>query len=156
MYTKIIVTFASFGVLAAGAMWGSSQSHAASRAVNAELGMAARDATATLEHADGFEAALDTAVTSATAPTVYALPHLQCVSVNSSGSTSCKDSGNFDSKCAVAKCGAGYHLTGGGGACAAGDKKIKTLMPNVSTGEYHIMCENQGVDPQARAVCCKI
>ena len=56
-------------------------------------------------------------------------PPLKCIQVNSSGSFNCKDAGNFDSTCATATCPAGYTLTGGGGACAAGDRKVKSLFP---------------------------
>ena len=81
---------------------------------------------------------------------------LTCVEVSSSGREACKDSGNFPSTCAVAKCPDGYTLTGGGGICAAGNIKVKGLNPRLSTGEFFIMCEEQGVDPQARAICCKL
>jgi hypothetical protein len=47
-------------------------------------------------------------------------------------------------------------LTGGGGACAAGDRKLKSLFPRVERGEFSITCEQQGVPPQANAVCCKL
>ena len=79
----------------------------------------------------------------------------KCVQVNSTGRSSCNDAGNFPSTCAVATCPAGYTLTGGGGVCAAGDRKIKALNPQLDKGQFHIMCEEQGVDPQARAICCK-
>ena len=80
---------------------------------------------------------------------------LDCIEVSSSGSFGCQDSGGFDSTCATAKCPDGYILTGGGGACAAGDRKIKSLIPRFATGEFTIACEQQGVAPQARAICCK-
>lgn len=83
-------------------------------------------------------------------------PSLQCVQVNSVGFNSCKDAGGYDSTCAVAKCGAGYTLTGGGGSCSAGKNTIKSLNPNVSTGQFGIMCEKQGIKPRANAVCCKL
>lgn len=81
---------------------------------------------------------------------------LQCVQANSSGSTSCQDAGNFTSTCAVAQCPTDYTLTGGGGICAAGNSKLKGANPRLSTGEFFVMCEEQGVDPQARAICCKL
>jgi hypothetical protein len=80
---------------------------------------------------------------------------LECVEASSSGSFACKDAGNFDSTCATATCPADYTLTGGGGACAAGDRKVKTLSPRLAKGEFTIACEQQGVDPQARAICCR-
>jgi len=80
----------------------------------------------------------------------------KCVQVNSSGSSACKDAGNVDSTCATARCPTGYTLTGGGGACAAGDRKIKSLFPRLDKGEFTIACEAQGVDPQANAICCKL
>jgi hypothetical protein len=83
-------------------------------------------------------------------------PTLKCVQADSTGSFSCKDPGNFDSTCATAKCPAGYTLTGGGGACAAGDRKVKSLFPRLSQGEFTIACEQQGVAPQANAICCKL
>ena len=83
-------------------------------------------------------------------------PSLICVEASSSGSRSCKDAGNFDSTCATAKCPAEFTITGGGGICAAGDSKIKGLIPKLATGEFTIMCEKQGVNPQARAICCKL
>ena len=83
-------------------------------------------------------------------------PSLKCVEASSSGRYSCKDPGNFDSTCATAKCLAGYTLTGGGGICAAGNIKLKGVNPKLATGEFFIMCEPQGVDPQARAICCKL
>lgn len=86
---------------------------------------------------------------------IHQKTNLQCVESSSRGSKSCKDAGNFDSTCAVAKCPDGFTLTGGGGSCAAGDRKLKALNPRHSTGEFFIMCEKQGVDPQARAICCK-
>jgi hypothetical protein len=81
---------------------------------------------------------------------------LACVGVISSGSTSCKDAGGVDSTCASATCPQGSTLTGGGGACAAGDRKIKNLVPRPSSGTFFIMCEQQGVAPQAVAICCKL
>lgn len=87
----------------------------------------------------------------------FALPQsLSCVEQSSSGSTACTDSGGFASRCAVAQCGAGYKLTGGGGSCNAGDRKLKNLSPNFATGEFHVMCEDQGVAPRAKAICCKL
>jgi hypothetical protein len=81
---------------------------------------------------------------------------MKCVEASSSGSFSCKDAGNFDSTCATATCPAGYTLTGGGGACSAGDRKVKSLFPRSAKGEFTIACEQQGVDPQAQAICCKL
>ena len=89
-------------------------------------------------------------------PTPTAQPTLECVVADSSGSFGCKDAGNFDSTCATAKCPAGYTLTGGGGSCSAGDRKIKSLFPRFSTGEFTIACEQQGVAPSAQAICCKV
>jgi len=83
-------------------------------------------------------------------------PSLKCVQVSSTTWSNCKDAGNFDSACAVAKCGAGYTLTGGGGSCSAGNRTIKGLNPKLSTGEFGIMCEDQGVAPKAQAICCKL
>jgi hypothetical protein len=81
---------------------------------------------------------------------------LKCVEVFSTGSTDCKDSGGVDSTCATARCPANLTLTGGGGACAAGDRKIKSLFPKVDDKTVAIMCEKQGVAPQAVAVCCNL
>lgn len=89
-------------------------------------------------------------------PAPYAQQNLECVVADSSGSFSCKDAGGFDSTCATAKCPAGYTLTGGGGSCSAGDRKIKSLFPRFSTGEFTIACEQQGVAPNAQAICCKL
>jgi len=50
----------------------------------------------------------------------------------------------------------GYTLTGGGGACAAGDRRVKSLFPRFDKGEFTIACEQQGVAPQANAICCKV
>lgn len=88
-------------------------------------------------------------------PPLMQIHKLQCTQIRSMGSEDCKDAGNFDSTCAVAKCPAGTVLTGGGGACAAGDRRLKSLNANVVTGEYSVMCEKQGVAPQASAICCK-
>ena len=82
------------------------------------------------------------------------LPSHSCIEVTSSGSFSCKDAGNYDSTCATATCPADYTLVGGGGACNAGDRKIKSLFPRLSTGQYTIACESQGVAPTAVAICC--
>jgi len=80
-----------------------------------------------------------------------------CIEVTSTSSSfGCKDAGGFASTCATAKCPAGYTLTGGGGACSAGDRKIKSLFPRFSTGEFTIACEEQGVPPQVTAICCKL
>jgi hypothetical protein len=80
----------------------------------------------------------------------------KCVQITSAGSFSCKDQGNFDSTCATAKCPSGYTLTGGGGACQAGDRRIKSLVPKLATGEFTIACEQQGVAPAAVAICCQL
>lgn len=85
-----------------------------------------------------------------------AQPSLEYVEASSSGSFSCQDAGGFASTCATAKCPVGYTLTGGGGACAAGDRKIKSLFPRFATGEFTIVCEQQGVAPQAQAICYKL
>jgi hypothetical protein len=81
---------------------------------------------------------------------------LICIGVASSGSTTCTDSGGVASTCASARCAEGLTLTGGGGACAAGDRKIKSLFPRASNRSFNIMCEQQGVDPQAVAICCRL
>ena len=88
--------------------------------------------------------------------TSSSVPSLKCIQANSSSSFNCKDAGNIDSTCATANCPAGYTLTGGGGACAAGDRKIKSLFPKLAAGEFGIACEQQGVAPQAHAICCKL
>lgn len=89
-------------------------------------------------------------------PLVQVKPSLQCIQVNSTSSKSCKDAGGFDSTCATAKCSSGYTLTGGGGSCSAGNRMVKGLSPNLSKGEFGIMCEKQGVKPRASAICCKL
>ena len=81
---------------------------------------------------------------------------LKCVEVISSGSSSCNDAGGVPSTCSSAKCPAELTLTGVGGACAAGDRKIKALVPRVDEGSVTMMCEQQGVDPQAIAICCQL
>jgi hypothetical protein len=81
---------------------------------------------------------------------------LKCVQVTSSGSTNCTDPGGVASTCSSVKCPAQMTLTGSGGACDAGGTKIKSLFPNVSDGSVTIMCEKQGVDPEAIAVCCQL
>jgi hypothetical protein len=80
---------------------------------------------------------------------------LVCIQVSNTTWSQCKDAGNYDSSCATAQCPSGYKLTGGGGTCAAGDRKLKGLNPKLSTGEFGIMCEKQGVKPQVSAICCK-
>jgi len=82
---------------------------------------------------------------------------LKCVNATSTVNfTQCKDSGNFASTCADVTCPAGYTLTGGGGACAAGDRRLKALNPNLGQGKFYIMCDApQGVAPQVTAICCK-
>jgi hypothetical protein len=81
---------------------------------------------------------------------------LKCVDAISSSSRSCTDSGGVDSTCASVTCPAEFTLTGGGGACAAGDRKIKSVFPREDSASFTIMCEKQGVDPQAVAVCCRV
>ena len=81
---------------------------------------------------------------------------LNCVQVSSSGSTSCRDAGGAPSTCATATCPAGFTLTGGGGACAAGGTRIKSLFPLERNGSMTIVCEQQGVAPEADAVCCRL
>ncbi len=87
---------------------------------------------------------------------VRPLPRSKCLQVTSGGSFGCKDQGNFDSTCATAKCPSGYTLTGGGGACQAGDRRIKSLVPNLAMGQFTIACEQQGVAPAAVAICCQL
>jgi hypothetical protein len=86
-------------------------------------------------------------------PTFLAGP--QCLSVTSSGGYDCNDAGGFPSSCAVARCPSGYTITGGGGACAAGDRRLKSSIPRFDTGEFIVACERQGVPPQAAAICCR-
>ena len=45
---------------------------------------------------------------------------------------------------------------GGGGACSAGDLKIKSLFPVERLSRFSIVCDKQGVDPQAIAICCHL
>jgi Bacterial tandem repeat domain 1 len=79
----------------------------------------------------------------------------RCVQAVSSGSSSCTDAGGTASTCATASCPPGLILVGAGGACAAGDRKLKSIVPNAATSKVDIMCEQQGVEPQAVAVCCR-
>jgi hypothetical protein len=81
---------------------------------------------------------------------------LKCVEVISSGSLNCTDPGGVPSTCSKVACPAAMTLTGAGGACAAGDRRIKALVPRVDEGSVTLMCEQQGVDPQAIAVCCQL
>ena len=81
---------------------------------------------------------------------------LDCTEVVSSGRTDCRDAGGVPSTCASATCPKGMTLTGGGGACAAGDSKIKSLFPIERQGSFSIVCDQQGVDPQAVAICCHL
>jgi hypothetical protein len=81
---------------------------------------------------------------------------LNCLEVSSSGRRDCTDAGGAASTCASATCPGGLTLTGGGGACAAGNSKIKSLFPIERQGSFTIVCEKQGVDPQAVAICCHI
>jgi hypothetical protein len=90
-----------------------------------------------------------------TPPTCATPQGINCVEVSSSGSTSCTDAGGVPSTCATAVCPTGFTLTGGGGACAAGSSKIKSLFPLESQGSFNIACDKQGVDPQAVAICCR-
>jgi hypothetical protein len=80
---------------------------------------------------------------------------LECVQVFSSGSTNCTDSGGVVSTCASARCPETFALTGVGGACAAGDRRIKSVFPRPATSVVEMMCEKQGVDPLATAICCR-
>lgn len=80
---------------------------------------------------------------------------LNCIQRSSSGSTNCTDAGGVPSTCATVACPGGFILTGGGGACAAGASKIKSLFPIVRNGTVTIVCEKQGVDPEADAICCQ-
>jgi hypothetical protein len=86
-------------------------------------------------------------------PSIAALN--RCIQVYSTTHTSCRDAGNYPSVCATATCPATHTLTGGGGSCAAGDRKIKSLFPRLDRGEFTIACEDQGTAPQAQAICCK-
>lgn len=81
---------------------------------------------------------------------------LKCVEAISSGSSNCTDPGGVPSTCSKVTCPAAMTLTGAGGACAAGDRRIKALVPRVDEGSVTLMCEQQGVDPQAVAVCCQL
>jgi hypothetical protein len=82
-----------------------------------------------------------------------ALPAKLTSVTNSTVSTNCNDSGGFASTCATVTCPAGSKVVGGGGACAAGDRRIKTLVPNTTANSFIIMCEKQGVSPQVTAIC---
>ena len=75
-----------------------------------------------------------------TPPTCATPQGINCVEVSSSGSTSCTDAGGVPSTCATAICPAGFALTGGGGACAAGSSKIKSLFPLEFKGQLQIAC----------------
>ena len=90
-----------------------------------------------------------------TPPTCATPQGINCIEVSSSGSTSCTDAGGVPSTCATATCPAGFALTGGGGACAAGSSKIKSLFPLESQGSFNIACDRQGVASQAVAICCR-
>jgi hypothetical protein len=81
---------------------------------------------------------------------------LACIGVVSSGASDCTDAGGVASTCASAICPGGLTLTGGGGACAAGDRKIKSMFPRGSDNSFTIVCEKQGVNPQATAICCRL
>jgi hypothetical protein len=81
---------------------------------------------------------------------------LSCIQVNSSGSTNCTDAGGVPSTCASVACPAGYTLTGAGGACAAGGTRIKSLFPVLQNNTVNILCDQQGVPPEANAVCCRV
>jgi hypothetical protein len=81
----------------------------------------------------------------------------KCVEVSSVTTfTSCKDAGGFASTCASVTCPAGTTLTGGGGACAAGNSRLKSLFPRLSANQFNIACDSQGVAPQVIAICCKL
>ncbi|WAS90615.1 hypothetical protein [Nannocystis punicea] len=81
---------------------------------------------------------------------------LQCIHVSSFPNyEDCHDAGAVPSTCAMTTCPEGYVLTGGGGSCAAGDRKLKALYPT-DAGGFGIMCEQQGVGPIATAICCKL
>ena len=81
------------------------------------------------------------------------LPSKLTYVTNSTNSSNCTDSGGFPSTCATVSCPAGTKVVGGGGACAAGDRRIKSLFPRDSTNSFGIMCEKQGVSPQVTAIC---
>ena len=81
---------------------------------------------------------------------------LNCTQVSSSASTDCRDAGGAPSTCASVACPAGFTLTGGGGACAAGNSRIKSLFPVMNNSTVTIICEQQGVAPQADAICCRL
>jgi hypothetical protein len=72
---------------------------------------------------------------------------------NSTTATNCNDAGGFPSTCATVTCPAGTKVVGGGGACSAGDRRIKSLFPRDSTNSFSIACEKQGVSPQVTAIC---
>jgi hypothetical protein len=153
MYAKSIVILGSLCATIIGFAYGELQAHAAA-------GVELHTAFDQLTDVDADAAALELAAPTMgpatnTAPQISALA-LKCVQVSSSTKISCQDSGGFASTCAVAKCGAGYQLTGGGGACSAGNRKLKSAVPNFSAGSFHVMCEEQGVGPTAAAICCKL
>ncbi|MBK8240436.1 MAG: hypothetical protein IPK74_33345 [Deltaproteobacteria bacterium] len=152
MHTKIILMLGSLVALTVGGVWGGTPSASAGERAIEQV---AADASTTVVAMARLDTAAPT-VSEAGSPPLSMAPRLRCVEMHSSTKYACKDAGNFDSTCATAKCGEGYVLTGGGGSCAAGNRKIKTLAPNVSTGEFSIMCEQQGTAPQADAVCCKL
>ena len=79
-----------------------------------------------------------------------------CIQAHSRDSFNCRDAGGVPSTCAEAKCPEPYILTGGGGSCSAGDRKLKSVMPNWVRSTYVVMCEQQGVAPTAAAICCRI
>ena len=59
--------------------------------------------------------------------------------------------------CESVTCPAGFTLTDGGGACATGGSRNKSLFPTVrSSGTFTIACEKQGVHPEADAICCRL
>lgn len=154
MHTKILLMLGSLAALVVGGVWAGTPSASAGERAIEQVAADASVAVAATTTAQ-VEASAPT-VGQVDSPTVVIAPKLKCVEMHSSTKYACKDAGNFDSTCATAKCGEGYVLTGGGGSCAAGNRKIKTLAPNVSTGEFSIMCEQQGTAPQADAVCCKL
>jgi hypothetical protein len=81
---------------------------------------------------------------------------LKCTQITSTASTNCSDAGGVASTCVSVKCPAQMTLTGVGGACDAGDRKIKSLVPDVTNGIATIMCEQQSVPPEVSAVCCQL
>lgn len=159
--------FASFGAVLMLAGWGSARAEATSPAseVAASVSVAAGGTTASNATAAAIPAArkagkprpgASSGLSQGSSSPSSGIIQNKCKQFSSTTSFKCKDAGNFASTCATATCGEGYTLTGGGGACAAGNRTIKSLSPNLSKGEFSIMCEKQGVKPQAKAICCKL